>query len=396
MINFEDAFANVLKNTVTMGVEQIPLNQTLGRVLAEDIFADRDFPPFNRATKDGIVLNYEAIEAAQKSFTIEGICAAGAPQKELKNRFNCLEIMTGAVLPKNADTIIMYEQVSIEDGKATLLDIPKKGINIHKQGADAKKGSVLLSSGCVIDAAEVGILATVGKSVVAVKMMPKVAVISTGNELVAVTEVPLDHQIRKSNVISLEISLLKEGIKAGSIHLPDKKDAIKKALKKALHHNDVLILSGGVSKGKYDYIPEVMEALGVLKIFHRVAQKPGKPFWFGVQKELETVVFSFPGNPVSTFANYQVYFIPWLQKSLGLSIVEQQVVLEEEISVEQPLTRFIQVSTYWKKGVLVAKTIHGNGSGDLTTLSRVDGFIALSPKKKLYAMGDLVPFIKVK
>jgi len=396
MINFEDAFSKVLKHTKDFGEETVALKNSVGRVLAETICADRDFPPFNRSTKDGIALNYKSILEGKTELKIEGICSAGIPQQELKEDYNCLEIMTGAVLPKNADTIVMYEHVTINEGVVTINEIPIQGINIHAQGTDEKEGAVLLSPGTIIDAAEVGVLATVGKSIVKVKKLPKISVISTGNELVPVEEKPLPHQIRKSNILSIEAALHKEYIIPQQLHLVDKKEEIKKSLSIALKNNDALLLSGGVSKGKYDFIPEVMEELGVEKVFHRVAQKPGKPFWFGIHKQTNTIIFSFPGNPVSTFTNYHVYFLPWLKKSLGLPQDNLQIQLQEEIEAKPPLTKFVQVTTFLEKGMFCGKLIHGNGSGDLTTLSRANGFVCLSPMEDVYKIGELVPFIKVK
>jgi molybdopterin molybdotransferase len=155
-------------------------------------------------------------------------------------------------------------------------------------------------------------------------------------------------------------------------------------------------LSGGVSKGKFDFIPEVMESLDVKKVFQRVAQRPGKPFWFGVQKAQKTVVFSFPGNPVSTFANYHIYFLPWLSKSLSLQYHERQVLLKESIEVKPPLTRFIQVKLNNDKGVLWATKVRENGSGDLTSLVHSDGFICLRPRETAYEKGEPVAFISTR
>ncbi|MEM9143017.1 MAG: molybdopterin-binding protein [Bacteroidota bacterium] len=164
-------------------------------------------------------------------------------------------------------------------------------------------------------------------------------------------------------------------------------------MSKNLKENDVLLLSGGVSKGKFDFIPEVMETLGVEKVFHRVAQRPGKPFWFGIQKEFGTAVFSFPGNPVSTYTNYHVYFVPWLSQSLGILYPQQEVILGDPIKNTLPLTRFVQVNTYLEKGSLVVRPVRDNGSGDLASLCRSDGFVCLAPREKAYTRGSLVPFV---
>ena len=396
MITFDEAYKNVLQHTLDLGVETVKLLRSNGRVLAEDVLADRDFPPFDRATKDGIAINYTAIERGVTGFRIEAVLSAGMPQQKLDDTNNCVEIMTGAVVPENADTVIMYEHLEIKDGVATLRNEVTKGQNIHRKGSDVTSGIVLLDKNLRIGAAEVGVLASVGKSKVIVIKLPKVCVISTGNELVEVSETPLPHQIRKSNTVSLFAALQKQHIEAELIHLQDDKASIRAALTHILNTYNVVMLSGGVSKGKFDFIPEVMESLKVKKVFHRVAQRPGKPFWFGVQEAQKTVVFSFPGNPVSTFANYHIYFLPWLSKSLGLAQKEKQVLLEEAILVKPPLMRFIQVKLKNKKGVLWATKVRENGSGDLTSLTHSDGFICLRPRETAYEKGEPVAFISTK
>ena len=393
MINYDEAYANVLQNTFDFGVETVALLESNGRILAEEVLADRDFPPFDRATKDGIAIDSKALEKGLERFKIEGLASAGMARQQLHDFHHCIEVMTGAIVPENTDTVIMYEHVTIADGFATLLQEARKGQDIHVQGSDVVLGTTLLPRNTRIGPAEIGILASVGKSEVQVRKMPKVCVVSTGNELVAVSEKPLPHQIRRSNALSLCAALHKEKIEAISIHLKDDKASIKKELDHILEAYDVVLLSGGVSKGKFDFIPEVMESLAVQKVFHRVAQKPGKPFWFGIQPDIKTVVFSFPGNPVSTFANYHVYFIPWLYRSMDLEVPMTEVVFDGTLHVHSPLTRFVQVSTKNKKVVLWARPKRENGSGDLTSLALSDGFICLRPREKAYGKGEVVPFI---
>jgi len=396
MINFNDAYSKVLEHTLDLGAGIVALEQSEGRILAEDILADRDFPPFDRATKDGIAINSKALKEVINSFKIEAIASAGMPQQKLSDIHNCIEIMTGAVVPKNADTVVMYEHLEIKNGYATLLKDAIAGQDVHPKGSDVVSGTVLLHKNTRIGPAEIGVLASVGKSGLKVKKLPKVCVISTGNELVEVSEIPLPHQIRKSNVLSLCAALQREGIVANPIHLKDDKSDIRKELSHILETYDTVLLSGGVSKGKFDFIPEVMADLKVGKVFHRVAQKPGKPFWFGVQPDLKTVVFSFPGNPVSTFANYHVYFLPWLYSSLGLEIRNEQVFLNGPVIAKPPLTRFVQVKTDNRKGSLWVNPVRENGSGDLTSLVHSDGFICLPPREEAYGVGELVNYIATK
>jgi molybdopterin molybdotransferase len=393
MISFQEAYKKVLAHPMALQPESVGLLDSVGRMLAEDVFADRDFPPFHRATKDGIALNFDRYAAGQRSFVIQGVAPAGMPQQTLVQEQQCLEVMTGAVVPLATDTVVMYEHLKIKEGVATIVEKVENGQNIHYKGSDERAGTKLLNIGTRISPVEIGILASVGKATVQVFSVPKVCAIATGNELVDIDRVPLPHQIRKSNSITLQAALLAYGIKANAQHLLDDRDSIAQGLKKALAEHDVLLLSGGVSKGKYDYIPEVMEGLGVEKIFHRVAQRPGKPFWFGVHKATNTIIFSFPGNPVSTFANFHGYFKPWLYTSWNLPVPEHTIKLKEPLEIKPPLTRFIQVAEEWSAGCLHAQLVVENGSGDLTSLAKADGFIRLEPRDNPYNQGELVPYV---
>jgi molybdopterin molybdotransferase len=219
------------------------------------------------------------------------------------------------------------------------------------------------------------------------------AIVSTGNELVEVEEIPLPHQIRKSNIHTLYAALSVEGIVPTKLHLPDEKADIKKALYHTLKEHNAVLLSGGVSKGKFDFLPEVLEELGVEKIFHGVYQRPGKPFWFGIHRKTNTLVFSFPGNPVSTFANYNVNFKDWLRHSLGLPLPKINVILKEAVAAKGDLTLLLRVKITFHQGQLVATLVKENGSGDLCSLVDTDGFIVLEPKMDDYVVGELVPFV---
>ena len=340
MKTFKEAYQLVLEQARDYGEENVPLREATGRVLAEDIFADRDFPPFNRSTKDGIALHFQAFENKLETFQIKGLLPAGTPSRNLEDPTLCFEIMTGAVVPEDVNSVVMYEDLEIENGVARLLKPPVAGANIHHKGSDAIAGSLVVKKNVLITAAVAGVLATVGKDSVRVKKLPTVSVISTGNELVEIDQVPLAHQIRKSNSYSLAAALSEEGILPLLLHLEDDKDIIRPKLAYASHEIDVLILSGGVSKGKFDFIPEVLSEIGVVQIFHRVLQRPGKPFWFGFHPRTKTLIFSFPGNPVSTFVCYQAYFKAWLHQSLGLPRSNSTVVLKEDLEAHPDLTSF--------------------------------------------------------
>lgn len=393
MITVKEAKHIVLENTQDFGIEEIPFLEAVGRVLKEDIVADRDFPPFNRVAMDGIAINHRFFEHGVRDFKIEGIQAAGSPQQTLDNAANCYEVMTGAVLPNNTDTVIRYEDVDINTLVATItIDEIKEGQNIHRKGSDKSKGTILIKKNTIISAAEIGVLATVGKATVKVAKQPKVMIVSTGDELVDVNENPLDHQIRRSNVYTLVSLLNNLKIPAETAHITDEKQILKENIASFLQEYDVLLFSGAVSKGKFDFLPEVLDGLGVKKLFHRVSQRPGKPFWFGTTDNCN--VFAFPGNPVSTFINCLVYFYPWYKKSIGVSSEEKTAILVKDITFKPNLSCFLQVKLTSENGQVYATPIQGNGSGDLASLVEADSFIELPKTEEIeFKKGSVFPIL---
>ena len=392
MISVEEAKQIVFQTVRDYGIEPIPLSQAVGRVLREDLLADRDFPPYDRVTMDGIAINRKHFKP-QKKFTIEGIAAAGAPQMTLKNKDNCLEVMTGSILPLETDAVIRYEDLIIDNQKAEInLDHIKQDQNIHRKGFDRLEKSLLIKSGIQISPAEIGVAATIGKSHVKVSQLPKCMIISTGDELVPVKDAPLPHQIRRSNVHSVIAALETYNIDADKEHLMDDKAELSLRLKQILEQYDVLILSGGVSKGKFDYLPEVLENLGVKKLFHKIRQRPGKPFWFG-QASSGARIFALPGNPVSSFMCTQIYVMDWLRQCLGLpKILNPYGILQEDLIFKPDLTYFAQVKiAYNEKGQILAYPIEGNGSGDLANLVDADAFIRIPKGMNEFKKGAAYP-----
>jgi len=423
MITSKKALEIILNQSENFGTEEIPFIEATGRILKEEIVADRDFPPFNRVSMDGIAVSYAIFTSGQREFSIENMQAAGSEQVTLKHKENCIEAMTGAVLPKNTDAIIPYELVTIKDGKATVnLSEIKHLQNVHLQGKDRKTGDILIQKNTIISPAEIGVLATVGKSKVKVAKQPKILIISTGDELVEVSEIPLTHQIRRSNSYTLVALLERLHIQADTSHITDDKPLLKQKIEQFLTDYDVLLFSGAVSKGKFDFVPEVLDELGVKKLFHRVKQRPGKPFWFGHavsldiserngnkflntnechservkrSEESHTVVFAFPGNPVSTFVGCVKYFYPWYKKSMGIdSKNRQKAILAEDYFFKPELTYFLQVKLENNNGMLYATPITGNGSGDLANLADADAFLELPDDRNEFKKGEVFPLIK--
>ena len=389
MISVDKALELILSQSLPKEAERVGLTDALGKVLAQPVLADRDAPPFDRVTMDGIALQADAL-ANNGGFTIENIQPAGAERTKLTNRHGCIEVMTGAILPENTDCIIPYEQIEIKAGVAYPLSVDHpKGRNIHFQGTDAKKGHTLLKEGIIISPSVAGVLATVGMAQVKVQKAPKVAVCSTGDELVDIQEQPLPHQIRKSNAAMLEAALLDLGIQPGIFHLADDKDAMAAQLAPMIKDYGVLLFSGAVSKGKYDFLPAVLEGLGMKKIIHGVAQRPGKPFLFGTFQE--TLVFGFPGNPSSTLVCFHSYFKPWLRQHLGLLPLRHTAILDRDVVFDKPLTYHLLVSLTSDKGNLTAQPVDNSGSGDLVHLALADAILSLPADKGTFQAGEVYP-----
>lgn len=392
MLTVQEAENIILNQTRDYGAEYLPLEKSIGRVLAENIIADRDMPPYNRVIMDGIAISYSSLENGITQFKIAGTQAAGDNPIEISNETECVEIMTGAALPGSTDTIIRYEDLTIDNG-ITILTIDKKAIakgqNIHYKGKDKTQGEILVTANQLITPATVNTAATVGKATVLVKKLPRIVIISTGDELVGIDTQPLPFQIRSSNSLTIKATLEQHCIHADLLHIPDNMEKTKAELEACLANYDVIILSGGISMGKFDYVPVTLEELSVKKLFHKVQQRPGKPFWFGAHPS-GTLVFAFPGNPVSAFMCLHRYFIPWLYTSLGLDGLPKYAILNEDFDFSPALQYFLQVKLQLSdKAELLAIPIEGNGSGDLANLLETDAFMELPRERINFKKGEI-------
>ncbi len=391
MITVEEAEKIIFAQTADYRAEIVPFEMSLGRVLAEDIKTDRDLPPFNRVTMDGIAIKYEAIEDGISTFHIKATQAAGDEPIELEDYNECVEIMTGAILPSSTDTVIRYEDLELRAGLATLVtDEIKKSQNIHYKGKDKKQDEVIASTGQLITPALISLIASVGESEVRVKKMPRVVIVSSGDELVDVAESPSPYQIRRSNSYTIQAVLKQHNLSADLLHIPDNPIIIKKQLTNCLQNYDVLLLSGGISMGKFDHIPKALEELKVNKLFHKVQQRPGKPFWFG-KHEKGALIFAFPGNPVATFMCVYRYFLPWLQNVLGQQARSHQyAVLDKRYGFSPPLKCFLQVKLHSNEHCqLMATPVEGNGSGDFANLADADAFMELPLERSEFKRGEV-------
>lgn len=382
MISVDEAIQIILAVDHKGKIDELPLAAVAGRVTATGWRADADTPPFDRVMMDGYAFRYDDVNEGSTSLRIAGIQKAGEEPLSITESNTCIEIMTGAVCPSGADTVVQYELTEVKDGHCFFdASALKRGQNIHHKGRDKKSGEQVLNTGSLIGPAETGVAASIGLQRVKVRSLPHVHVVSTGDELVEIYTTPKPHQIRRSNVYAISHMMSELKINPYTSHLGDDVSEIKNGLQSALENSDVVIITGGVSKGKFDHVPQVLEELGVEKLFHRIAQRPGKPFWFG--KRGEKVVFALPGNPVSAFLCSVKYIMPWLRQSVGLSPeIDRYAVLAQDYKSPPSLTLFLQVKLNWSdSGQLIASPQPGGGSGDYLNLVEADAFLELPPNE---------------
>jgi len=370
-------------------IESLPLAQCAGAVLRENIYAERDQPPFDRVAMDGIALASQT--GGVRTLRIQATQAAGEPPLTLAAAGACIEVMTGAVLPNGCDCVVPVEELTVGAGEATLAPAARiePWRNVHRRGSDTRQGTLLLSSGQRLRSPEIAIAASAGMARIRVSSQPMLAVISTGNELVEPGEPVLAHQIRRSNAYAIVSALREHGFqRVADDHILDDVEQLRARLRFHLETHDVLVLSGGVSMGKFDLVPRVLTELGVRAIFHQVAQRPGKPLWFGMAPS-GAAVFGLPGNPVSTLVCFRRYVLPALLGSLGHSVSPaERMALATPVTVTPALTFFLPVRLEqddWGRSWAVPRPT--NGSGDFTALAGTDGFVELPPGPNTYPKG---------
>lgn len=389
MWSVEAATTIINEHTKLVEEELIPLDQANQRVLREPIFADRDFPPFNRVAMDGIALQYQEIAAGKRAFPIIGMVPAGAPPIKLNRPDAAIEVATGAMLPEGTDTIIPYEQIRISDGTAFVeSNQVLAGQHVHRQGSDRPKDAILLAPNKLIGPAEMSILATVGKPQLLVSRRIRIAILATGDELVKIEATPLPWQIRQSNPSALQSLLSQQPVMVQTFFVKDDFNQAKNLVEKILSEYDLLVLSGGVSAGKRDFIPELLQQVGVEILLHKVTQRPGKPLLFGQAPDGPTV-FALPGNPVSAFMCTCRYVIPWIRRCQGLDDYPMDwAFLAQPLQFKPDLTWFVPVHIKNESGILRAYPQPGQGSGDLANLEAADGFLELPKGRDEYGIEE--------
>jgi len=356
--------------------------------------AERDQPPFDRVMMDGIAIRYADLESGTTRFPVQSTQQAGDAAHTL-DAGSCIEIMTGACLPEGADCIVPVERITVTDNAAEIESGYEAAAKqfIHARASDHEQGAELLRPGTRITAADVAIIASAGMPEVVVSKTPMIHVISTGNELVPAGEAIELHQIRMSNGLAVIAMLNDHGYSnCEHDHLVDERDILTERIAKHLAEANVLILSGGVSMGKADYVPQVLTELGVEVVFHKVSQRPGLPMWFGIGPNKQAV-FALPGNPVSTLVCCRQYVIPALANASAASPRNPEfAALAQDVAFRPKLTCFLPAKLVSNaSGTVLALPVHTNTSGDFASLTGTDGYVELPLEQTHFETGATVP-----
>ena len=395
MISAGEAEALIRARMPRFAAEARPLDRAAGAVLRQRIGAERDQPPFDRVSMDGIAIRYADFVRGTRRFTVAGLQAAGMAPLTLERDDACIEVMTGAVLPAGCDTVIAVEQTR-RDGTQRVIDPghqPQHGQFIHRRGSDCRAGDTLLDDGHLLRAPELAVLAANGYASVAVARMPGVAILATGDELVAVDAPVAAWQIRRSNDYALAAMLGRRGLHDVLLeHVADDRATLHAAIARQLRTREVLILTGGVSMGQRDYVPEVLRELGVQRVFHKIAQRPGKPMWFGIGAHGQAV-FALPGNPVSALVCGARYVLPALFEAMGHAAPPARVALAAPVDGAGTLTWLVPVRLQQAAaGGHTAVLMPPPTSGDFSALVHTDGLVELPAGQTHFPAGYVAAY----
>ncbi|MBL8202249.1 MAG: molybdopterin molybdotransferase MoeA [Chromatiales bacterium] len=395
-IDVTEADALIRARLTGWGTVRVPLDAAQGEILRQAITAERDQPPFDRVTMDGIAIPHATFAAGLRTFRVAGTQGAGSTPAPLPDDRSCVAIMTGAALPPGADTVVPLERIRRDGDSATIEAgyAPAAGQFVHRRASDHRQGATLLSPGTQLGAPEMAILTVGGVDTVEVARRPAITIVSTGDELVDVGQPIAPAQIRSSNDRAIAAALATRGfIDCDRLHLPDDRTVLETALGELLAEQDVLILTGGVSMGEFDYVPQVLLSLGMELVFHKVLQRPGMPLWFGVSPAGKPV-FALPGNPVSSLVCLVRYVAPALVAALGATPRPDVVArLDRHVQFEPDLAYFLPVTlSYGADGECLATPKPTNTSGDFVALGGTDGFVELPRGMSDFAPGYTARF----
>jgi len=394
MLSFEDArqlvITQVKAHAGTRPTLSLPVSGALGYVLAEEIRTDREYPPFDRSTRDGYAVR--ASEATQgASLHCVGEIKAGDTVSWLLAPGTCIQIMTGAAVPPGADAVVMIEFTQRTGDTIAFDRATQSGQNIVPRGSEARAGEIALSPGLRLGFAELAVAAQVGAVTLQCYKKPRVAILSTGDEVVPITETPGPFHIRNSNIVSLAAQIqLAGGEPVPLANALDRVDDLSAKIEQGLQE-DVLVLSGGVSMGKYDLVESVLKGMGAEFFFDGVAIRPGKPTVFGRCRN--TLVFGLPGNPVSTMVTFQLFVIPALDILNGAKprpLPQLEATLAEPLKEKNGLAHFLPARLDWHASAPQVRVLPWQGSGDISTLTRANCFLVVPADRTDIPAGEKV------
>jgi len=395
MIKVDEALKIILGAVKQLESENIPLIKSLGRVLSEDIHAGSDIPGFDNSAMDGYAVRFSDTVNASKvnPKTLEIICdikAGDSPKASLKEN-QAARIMTGAIIPKGADSVIMVEDTLRIAGKEKIVQMfkeVKRGDNIRKKGEDIKKGELVIPAGKELNSAHIGILASLGMSMVNVYRRPRVAILATGDEVIDIDKELTPGKLRNSNTYTLYSQVLKCGAIPKNLGIAkDKPEELEKKIREGLDC-DIIITSGGVSVGDYDLVKYILAKMGTNIKFWQVAMRPGKPLVFGVIKGKP--VLGLPGNPVSSMISFEVFVRPAILNMMGRTHEERRdvdAVLEEDIVKKKGLRYYLRAHTRWKDGVYLTRTTGPQGSAILKSMAAANSIIIIPEEEEKIEKG---------
>ena len=390
MLTPAEALVRILEAMPAWPAEATELDAATGRALRQSVVAERDQPPFDRVMMDGIAVAHADYAKGQRSFAIQTAQMAGHPASRLDPGC-CIEIMTGATLPDGADCIVPVERIEVADGEARLEEgyAIEEGQFIHPRASDYAAGAELLAPGRRVSPMDVAVIASAGLAEVATTRPPVLRIISTGDELVPAGQPIAAHQVRNSNGPAIVAMLASHGYHdALHDHLIDEPGILEDSIAAHIHAADVIVLSGGVSMGKADYVPGVLARLGVEIVFHKITQRPGKPMWFGLAPGGKPV-FALPGNPVSALVCCRHYVVPALDAASGMPApLPEFASLASDLRFEPELTCFQPVRLISNAAAQVlAMPVRTNTSGDFAALSGSDGYVELAREQSFFPTG---------
>lgn len=392
MISSDNALEAILKNTRLLKKEVVNLYYATGYTIAEDIYSNIDFPPFDQAAMDGYALKFEDYKI-ENSFKINGEVQAGVVFNETVRKNEAIRIFTGAPVPSGVDTVVMQEKTTFSNGILKINDENlKKGSNIRPQGSQTRQNQLVLKSGSNIRPGVAGFIAGLGINKVKIYKKPNVCIISTGKELTKTGKKLKNGKIFESNSYSLYAALCELNISEINIFtVDDKPKEIEKCINENLKNCDLMILTGGVSVGDYDFVVESLKNCRVKKIFHKVKQKPGKPLYFG--KIRNTLVFGLPGNPSAVLTCFYIYILPAILKMTGKKNITNydNMILQNDFNKRSELTYFLK-GKIDNKGVLA---LHSQESYQMNSYAEADCIIKLKEEKTYYKKGEIVEIIKI-